>query len=163
MGKWDSKDRYEKVNKFFDIIGLILVLALVIMTFIYWRKAPDIIPTHYNFKGEIDAYGSKNTVFILLPIVLITYIGIAVLSKFPQVYNYPIEINPRNKEKQYLMASTFIRVLNVETIAIFFYIQMSIVGAMSNDKGLSIAFLPISLFIMFGSIGFYIYKAVKYK
>lgn len=61
------------------------------------------------------------------------------------------------------MASTFIRVLNVETIAIFFYIQMSIVGVMSNDKGLSIAFLPISLFIMFGSIGFYIYKAVKCK
>lgn len=96
MGKWDSKDRYEKVNKFLDIIGLILVLALVIMTFIYWRKAPDIIPTHYNFKGEIDAYGSKNTVFILLPIVLITYIGIAVLSKFPQVYNYPIEIKKSN-------------------------------------------------------------------
>ena len=163
MRKYDIKDKYKKINKCLDIIGLILAVALVIMTFIYWGKAPDIIPTHYNFKGEVDAYGYKNTIFILLPIALMSYIGIAILSKFPQVYNYPVEINPRNKEKQYLMASTFIRVLNVETIAIFFYIQMSISTAMSSGKNLSIIFLPISLFILFGSIGFYIYKAIKYK
>ncbi|MDU7454643.1 DUF1648 domain-containing protein [Clostridium saudiense] len=157
MGKGDNKARYERINKFLDIIGLALVVALVIMTFIYWGNAPDIIPTHYNFKGEVDAYGSKNTVFILLPIVLITYIGIAVLSKFPQVYNYPVEINLRNKEKQYLMASTFIRVLNVEIVTLFFFIQMN------SGKVLSIAFLFIFLLIIFGSIGFYIYKAIKCK
>ena len=157
MGKGDNKARYERINKFLDIIGLALVVALVIMTFIYWGNAPDIIPTHYNFKGEVDAYGSKNTVFILLPIVLITYIGIAVLSKFPQVYNYPVEINLRNKEKQYLMASTFIRVLNVEIVTLFFFIQMN------SGKVLSIAFLFIFLLIIFGSIGFYIYIAIKCK
>ena len=157
MGQGDNKARYERINKFLDIIGLALVVALVIMTFIYWGNAPDIIPTHYNFKGEVDAYGSKNTVFILLPIVLITYIGIAVLSKFPQVYNYPVEINLRNKEKQYLMASTFIRVLNVEIVTLFFFIQMN------SGKVLSIAFLFIFLLIIFGSIGFYIYKAIKCK
>lgn len=157
MGKGDNKARYERINKFLDIIGLALVVALVIMTFIYWGNAPDIIPTHYNFKGEVDAYGSKNTVFILLPIVLITYIGIAVLSKFPQVYNYPVEINLRNKEKQYLMASTFIRVLNVEIVTLFFFIQMN------SGKVLSIACLFIFLLIIFGSIGFYIYKAIKCK
>ena len=146
MGKGDNKARYERINKFLDIIGLALEVALVIMTFIYWGNAPDIIPTHYNFKGEVDAYGSKNTVFILLPIVLITYIGIAVLSKFPQVYNYPVEINLRNKEKQYLMASTFIRVLNVEIVTLFFFIQMN------SGKVLSIAFLFIFLLIILMSM-----------
>mgnify|MGYP003519029842 FL=1 len=86
-----------------------------------------------------------------------SYIGIAILSKFPQVYNYPVEINPRNKEKQYLMASTFIRVLNVEIVTLFFFIQMN------SGKVLSIAFLFIFLLIIFGSIGFYIYKAIKCK
>lgn len=157
MRKYDIKDKYKKINKCLDIIGLILAVALVIMTFIYWGKAPDIIPTHYNFKGEVDAYGSKNTIFILLPIALMSYIGIAILSKFPQVYNYPVEINPRNKEKQYLMASTFIRVLNVEIVTLFFFIQMN------SGKVLSIAFLFIFLLIIFGSIGFYIYKAIKCK
>ena len=164
MGKWKITGKYAKINKCLDIIGIVLIIVLIFMTFIYWGKAPEIVPTHFNFKGEVDAYGSKNTLFILLPIALITYIWIAVLSKFPNIYNYPVKINPRNKEKQYLMASTFIRVLNVETLAIFSYIQMSIGVSMNNvEKGLSMTFLPISLLVLFGSVGFYIYKSVKCK
>ena len=74
MGKWKSTGQYAKMNKCLDIIGIILVMALIITTFMYWGKAPDIVPTHFNFKGEIDVYGSKNTLFILLPIVIIIYI-----------------------------------------------------------------------------------------
>ncbi|WP_243281404.1 DUF1648 domain-containing protein [Clostridium sp. D53t1_180928_C8] len=156
-------DKNSKINKCLDIIGMVWVIILVVMTFIYWEKAPEVVPTHYNFKGEIDAYGSKNTLFILLPIAVIIYIGIAILAKFPNIYNYPVEINSRNKEKQYLMASTFIRVINVETLSIFFYIQISTGVAMNSGKGLSIAFLPISIVVLFGSIGVYIYKSVKCK
>ena len=163
MDKYKAKGKYKNINRLLDIIGSTLLILLIVTTFMYWGKAPDIVPTHFNFKGEIDAYGSKNTLFILLPIVIITYIGLAVLSKYPQVCNYCIEITPRNKEKQYSMASTFIKIINVEIVAIFFYSQVSIAIAMNNGKGLSIAFLPIALFILFGSIGFYIYKSVKFK
>lgn len=163
MGGWKIMDKNSKINKCLDIIGMVWVIILVVMTFIYWEKAPEVVPTHYNFKGEIDAYGSKNTLFILLPIAVIIYIGIAILAKFPNIYNYPVEINSRNKEKQYLMASTFIRVINVETLSIFFYIQISTGVAMNSGKGLSIAFLPISIVVLFGSIGVYIYKSVKCK
>lgn len=164
MRKREGIGKYDKINRYLDIIGIVLLIALVIITFIYWGKAPDIVPTHYNFKGEIDAYGSKNTLFILLPIAVIMYIGIAILAKFPNIYNYPVEINSKNKEKQYSMATTFIRVINVEVLAMFLYIQVSTGHSMNNnDKGLSIAFLPILLFILFGSVGYYIYKAIKCK
>ena len=163
MGTWKSTGQYARMNKCLDIIGIILVMALIITTFMYWGKAPDIVPTHFNFKGEIDAYGSKNTLFILLPIVIIIYIGLAILSKYPQVCNYCIEITPKNKDKQYSMASTFIRIINVEMLVIFFYIQMSTAISMNSGKSLSIGFLPIALFILFGSVGFYIYKSVKFK
>lgn len=163
MDKYEAKGKYKNINRLLDIIGSTLLILLIVTTFMYWGKAPDIVPTHFNFKGEIDAYGSKNTLFILLPIVIIAYTGLAVLSKYPQVCNYCIEITPRNKEKQYSMASTFIKIINVEIVAIFFYSQVSIAIAMNNGKGLSIAFLPIALFILFGSIGFYIYKSVKFK
>ena len=163
MDKWKSEYPYKNINKCLDIVGLILVMALIIITFIYWSKAPDIVPTHFNFNGEIDAYGSKNTLFILLPIVIISYIVLAILSKYPQVCNYCIEITPINKDKQYSMASTFIKIINVEILALFLYIQISTIIAMNNSKSLSIVFLPISLLILFGSIGVYIYKSVKFK
>lgn len=163
MEKWKNTGKYAKINKYLDIIGVVLVVALIVITCIYWIKAPDIVPIHFNFKGEIDSYGSKNTLFILLPIAIIIYIGLAILSKYPEVYNYCIEINDKNKEKQYSMASTFIRIINVEMLAIFFYIQISMAISMNNGKSLSITFLPITLFILFGSVGFYIYKSVKLK
>lgn len=163
MEKWKNTGKYAKINKYLDIIGVVLVVALIVITCIYWIKAPDIVPIHFNFKGEIDSYGSKNTLFILLPIVIIIYIGLAILSKYPEVCNYCIEINDKNKEKQYSMASTFIRIINVEMLAIFFYIQISMAISMNNGKSLSITFLPITLFILFGSVGFYIYKSVKLK
>ena len=163
MDKYKAKGKYKNINRLLDIIGSTLLILLIVTTFMYWGKAPDIVPTHFNFKGEIDAYGSKNTLFILLPIVIIAYTGLAVLSKYPQVCNYCIEITPRNKEKQYSMASTFIKIINVEIVAIFFYIQVSIAISMNNGKSLSIVALPIVLFILFGSIGVYIYKSVKFK
>ena len=161
MEKWKNTGKYAKINKYLDIIGVVLVVALIVITCIYWIKAPDIVPIHFNFKGEIDSYGSKNTLFILLPIAIIIYIGLAILSKYPEVCNYCIEINDKNKEKQYSMASTFIRIINVEMLAIFFYIQISMAISMNNGKSLSITFLPITLFILFGSVGFYIYKSVN--
>ncbi|MBS4956042.1 MAG: DUF1648 domain-containing protein [Clostridium sp.] len=163
MEKWKNTGKYAKINKYLDIIGVVLVVALIVITCIYWIKAPDIVPIHFNFKGEIDSYGSKNTLFILLPIAIIIYIGLAILSKYPEVCNYCIEITPRNKEKQYSMASTFIRIMNVEILTLVLFIQISIAISMNNGKSISIVFLPIALFILFGSVGFYIYKSVKFK
>ena len=164
MDRWKSTGIYAKVNKILDVIGILIIAALIIMTFIYWGKAPDIVPTHFDFNGEVDGYGSKNTLFISLPITVIMYIGLAILAKYPEIYNYAIEITPRNKERQYSMATTFIRVMNIEIVSIFFYIQMNIGASMNNSgKELSIAFLPISMLILFFSIGFYIYKSVKFK
>lgn len=164
MDKWNNKATYQKINRIVDIIGIALIISLVVITLVAWKNAPDIVPTHYNFSGEVDGYGSKNTMLILLPIVVIVYIPMAVLSKYPEVYNYCVDINPINKEKQYLMASTFIRIINVETVAMFFYVQLKmVIGMSSGSKNLSMAFLPIALIIIFGTIGIYIRKSIKNK
>lgn len=164
MSKWESSGKYKNINKILDIIGIILILALVIITFMYWLNAPDIVPIHYNVRGEIDGYGSKNTIFFLLSIVIILYIGLHFLVKYPQIYNYAVKITPLNKEKQYNMATTFMRVINVELLLIFLYTQLKQVTSISgNNKNLSMAFLPIELMVLFGSIAFYIYKSIRDK
>ncbi|ELC8442432.1 DUF1648 domain-containing protein [Clostridium perfringens] len=164
MTRWRCSGKYKSINKALDIIGFLLIISLSIITFIEWRNAPDIIPTHYNFHGEIDAYGSKNMLFFLLPIVVMLYIGLYVLARYPQVYNYAIRITDENKERQYNMASTLIRVLNIELVSIFTYIQLKQVASIfSETDKLSLWFLPIVLAIIFGTLAFYIYKSVKNK
>lgn len=164
MTRWRCSGKYKSINKALDIIGFLLIISLSIITFIEWRNAPDIIPIHYNFHGEIDAYGSKNMLFFLLSIVVMLYIGLYVLARYPQVYNYAIRITDENKERQYNMASTLIRVLNIELVSIFTYIQLKQVASIfSETDKLSLWFLPIVLAIIFGTLAFYIYKSVKNK
>lgn len=164
MAKWRCSGKYKNINKALDIIGVLLIISLCIITFIEWRNAPNIIPTHYNFQGEIDAYGSKNMLFFLLPIVVILYIGLYVLAGYPEVYNYAIRITEENKERQYNMASTLIRVLNIELVLTFTYIQLKqATSIFSETDNLSLWFLPIVLVIIFGTLAFYIYKSVKNK
>lgn len=164
MTRWRCSGKYKSINNALDIIGFLLIISLSIITFIEWRNAPDIIPIHYNFHGEIDAYGSKNMLFFLLPIVVMLYIGLYVLARYPQIYNYAIRITDENKERQYNMASTLIRVLNIELVSIFTYIQLKQVASIfSETDKLSLWFLPIVLAIIFGTLAFYIYKSVKNK
>ncbi len=55
------------------------LIIIVLIPFIYlgyiWSALPETVPTHWNYKGEIDDWGSKNSL-ILITFLLsaVTYI-----------------------------------------------------------------------------------------
>lgn len=163
MKKWESSEGYKNINRIIDILGVILTLFLVVIIFMHWKDAPDIIPIHYNIRGEIDGYGSRNTILYILPIALIIYMVMSILGRYPQIYNYAVKITPKNKQNQYNMASIFMRVINIEVMLIFVSMQMKLDTASTSNSNLFMLFLPIELIIIFGSIAFYIYKSIKNK
>lgn len=164
MKKWLSKIDYKKVNMIMDAISALSIIGMIVCTFFLWQNSLDPVPMHYNFNGEVDTYGSKSLMLILLFIDVICYIGIALLSKYPEVYNYCVEINEENREKQFLMAQTFMKAINAEITVIFFYIQVhNLIGITTGRQNLSVGFMPLFLIILFGTIGFYILKSRKSK
>jgi uncharacterized membrane protein len=53
------------------VSAIIALLPLGYLLFI-WKELPDSVPLHWNYKGEIDNYGSKSTLLMipfLLPIL----------------------------------------------------------------------------------------------
>lgn len=143
--------------------GLILVIYFVILD-LSWFKLPNIIPSHFNFAGEIDAYGGKSALLILLFIVLALYVLLSIISKFPHVYNYPVEITEENAEKQYRNAIRLMRVMKFVIVVIFTYIQYAIVRSAINQKSeLGIWFLPVFLIVMFLPVGYFMRKSIKNK
>jgi uncharacterized membrane protein len=50
---------------------LLLVIAAIVASVIAYPKLPDRVPIHWNFRGQIDGYGSKWMTLVLLPGVLI--------------------------------------------------------------------------------------------
>ena len=71
------------------VIWLILLLPFI-YTFIVWSKLPDLVPTHFNVKGEPDDYSKKAFALLLLPVmnVVIYFILFFIPRIDPRKKNY---------------------------------------------------------------------------
>ena len=49
----------KQVNKKKEAIIWLILLLPFIHAFIVWSKLPDLVPTHFNVKGEPDDYSKK--------------------------------------------------------------------------------------------------------
>jgi uncharacterized membrane protein len=112
---------------------VILTWALLIGNGVYivaqMPNLPDIIPTHFNAAGEIDGWGSKNTIVIPLIIQLVMTLLLGYLAKHPEKHNYPFTITEENRDYQYARSSELIMKLNLIINIIFATISYSIVKA----------------------------------
>lgn len=57
-------------SKYFKISLFIFLINFIIVGFFY-NKMPDVLPTHYNFAGEVDKYSSKFSALIGLNLIML--------------------------------------------------------------------------------------------
>jgi uncharacterized membrane protein len=148
-------------------IGLEAAAALGILTMLYvtiksWPLLPETIPHHFGASGKPDAWGGKWTLWLLPGTSLVLYVGLTILSQYPHIYNYPWPITEQNAAAQYHLARTMLGALKAEIVLIFAYLQQQTIQvALGKAEGLGIAFLPIFLVLIFGTIGIYFVKAYQ--
>jgi len=145
-----------------EIVGAFFLILMVGFPFYYFNELPDIIPRHFNAAGEPDGFSQKHIIWTLPAIGLVIYIGLFFLNKYPHIFNYPTEITQENAERQYRIATKLIRTLNMLISASFFYIGYSTIQtALNKQDGIGTLFLPIFLLGIFGTIGIYMYYALR--
>lgn len=69
----------------------ILMWVPCVLTAVFWKRLPDKIAQHFNAAGEIDVYGSKITLLVVLTICFIIY-GL----HFAAMYLSPYIMGPEN-------------------------------------------------------------------
>lgn len=106
-------------DKILEILGWIFIIALWSITIISYNQLSDIIPTHFNLKGEVDGYGEKWTIFLVASIATILFLAMSYLNKFPHRFNYLTVITKDNALRQYTIATRVIRFLKILMVAIF--------------------------------------------
>jgi len=75
-----QKANIMNIRKELPII-LLVILPFLYLAFIY-VDLPETIPTHWNAKGEIDAYGTKSTLwFVVLVLIIPIYILMSLIPK----------------------------------------------------------------------------------
>jgi len=154
-----SRSSFEKTLDIFGAMGLLFMIAMIAF---YWSSLPERIPSHFGGSGRPEAWSGKSMLLVLPSISAVLYTGLTVLSRYPHIYNYAWPITPQNAATQYRLARQMVIVLKTEIVWIFAYLDwQTIQTALGHAQGLGQAFLPIFLLIIFGSLGFYLYKGFQ--
>ena len=98
--------------------GTIFEIAFAIMTIVVWaliitflNKAPDIIPTHFDLKGQPNDWGSKYGIMVICIIMSLVGVGLMIGAYFP---HKNISLKPRPKTiRQLSMEVRMMRVLGL--------------------------------------------------
>lgn len=98
-----------------------------------------------------------------MPIIgTLTHVGLSYANKFPHYLNYPVKITEVNARVQYQNILQMLRMLKVQTVITFFYITYrTIRSALSQSEGLGSYFLTTSMVVIFGTLGFYIFRSLS--
>ncbi len=150
------------LDKKIELLGKIFVMLLWVITLVAFFNLPQIIPTHFNAKGQVDDYGSKLTLFILPVVATLLYFLLSFLNNYPHLFNYATIITEKNAEQQYTFATRILRYVKVAILIIFsgttLFTYLTSTGIID---GLGWWFLPFCFTLIFVPIIVSIYYSVK--
>ena len=132
VARWRASGIYKQINIVVDVCAALWIVFLSYMTYNFWRTAPAMIPVHFDEVGNIDNYLSKDSLFIIIGISIVVYIILFLMSTYPNMDRHPIRITSSNRDRQYNLTSTFIKVLNLEAILLFASIQIKLMKSASS-------------------------------
>ena len=116
-----------------DVLALLILIGTILFLIVYWKHIPDMIPTHYNAKGEIDGWGGKASLLLLPVLSAFLYIMLS--------FSKMIRFRFLRKEIRVLAPEFMFPLLKLVLTASFAY--MTICGAAARPLGLW--FLPVFL------------------
>ena len=122
-----------------------IILYLTFLNIFKYGALPDTISTHYNIMGKVDGWGDKSSILLLYAVCLVMYIGLTILERYPQLYNYPVQITEENIIKQYVLARSLITTLKFSMVIIF----AMIIASSLKDQIENVRFIMGNYFIAF--------------
>lgn len=132
------------LDVFLLISGFVLVFAMWMRIIWGYDALPDTIPSHFNVRGEVDGYGGKAIVVVIGGLATVLFVGLEILSRYPQRFNYPVKITAANRTVQYRLASRFVRVLNLSVMLVFLgVVHMVIESADGSLSPMASYFVPL--------------------
>lgn len=161
---WDvSRDRKKKPitlsDRILELVALAMAVIMLVLTGMLYSKAPDIVPTHFNFAGEADGWEGKVFYWILAAIMLVGMAICASAAYNRKLVNLPIRLKEPVFYRQIGLIGRMCRimtlVLSLMWLAILLAMSASFIG-MPED--VAITFIPMTVALMLGVILFYTLK-----
>lgn len=155
----EAKARYNRVQLFCDLLSGVVLLATILYLVFSWAEIPDTVPTHFNFSGEADAWGSKNSILLCPILAGVFYIGLSAVILFPGAWNFPVKLTDENREQMFILGQEMLSASKASSVLLLCYIAF----ATASRQALSGLLMIIFLIVMFGVIIFYLVRMTHNK
>ena len=161
---WDvSRDRKKKPvtlsDRILELIALAEAALLLVFTGVLYNKAPDSVPTHFNFAMEADAWAGKGSYWILALVMLVGMAICASAAYNRKLVNLPVRLKPAVLYRQIGLISRMCRIVTL----VFGLIWLSVLLAVSASfigmpADATVILIPLSTVLMLGVVMFYTLK-----
>lgn len=151
----------EKLTEAFILAVVVATVVYVLLTF---PKLPETVPTHIGVKGQVDGFGNKGTLLAMPIVGFVFYIGLSILQRFPDKFNYPINVTEKNAETLYLLGVKLVRYTKLFMVLITAFGTYEFTElAMGRYMEFGIAILAWLVALMMVMVFYYIIKMSKQK
>jgi len=162
MSRPNIKVKLQSFDHVVEAMGIIALIVLIALPFVYYSDLPDIIPSHFGASGKADGFSNKKFIWLLPILGTVMYYGMYRLNQYPHLFNFPQKVTEENAERLYTTASRMIRVLNVSIVCVFAIItHATIQTALEKQNGLGSWFIPVFLIFTFGMTFYFLYQTTK--
>ncbi len=161
---WDvSRDRKKKPitlsDRLLELVAAAMAVCLLVLTGVLYSKAPDTVPSHFNFAGEIDGWSGKEVYWIMAVVFVVMMAVCASAAYNRKLVNLPIRLKPAVFYRQIGLISRMCRIMTLVSGVLW----LSVLLAMSADTvGLplevAVSFIPMAVVLMLGVVLFYTLK-----
>ena len=140
-----------------NIIGYSIFIGTLIYVIITFPSLPAEVPAHFGADGEVNRYGSKYEMIVLVVIPLFLIPGLEALERFPEMHSYPRRMNASNIEEFYLNSRILLNLTKNGTLIVFAIIFIEIINYGLIDISTFGSFLlPLILLFALGPVGWMI-------
>lgn len=127
----------------------LVILAPAVYLAIVWNSLPASVPMHYNLQGNVDRYGDKSELLIMLAVL--TGVNVLLYLLLPQVYRIdPKKYAGENKDRLYRITCAVVVFLSA-------LICMIIYSTVRADVKISTRFMIPAMGLLFAILGNYMY------
>ena len=79
----------------------VIVLVSGVVLAIKYQGLPQVIPSHFDATGQADDWSDKSILIWLYLGSVFLIAGLAVLARFPHLFNYPVPVTEENAPRLY--------------------------------------------------------------
>ncbi|HZV68040.1 MAG TPA: DUF1648 domain-containing protein [Saprospiraceae bacterium] len=151
-------------DKFIEAAGWAALLLLWGLSILYYTNLPEIIPTHFDSSGQVNAYGSKMSLMFLPVLGTLLVIGLTILNMYPHIFNYPVKVTKETALRQYINATRMLRFFKLMVVLVISLMITIINHAATNNSGkISFLLMPITLGMIILPLVYFTIKAFRIK